>query len=159
MKSYNGFTPKQRMDAFNWLKKEMEAGKRDRLPLSCDACGQKDGSLMWHSEDYSFPYGEHIGHYGLCYICHMMIHCRFNNATKWQEYKAKIKEGFKYQCYNFNNWMSFKKDFLGDGFIYRDCVYSAKADFNILEEIEFPQKKAFKMEEVGNTTSGEGYVS
>tara|TARA_R100000773_G_scaffold36307_1_gene31302 strand:- start:1602 stop:1847 length:246 start_codon:yes stop_codon:yes gene_type:complete len=78
MKSYNGFTPKERTDAFIWLKGEYASGRREKGKV-CDACGQTKGIVEDHSEDYSYPYGDHIGKYTFCYRCHMMIHCRFRN--------------------------------------------------------------------------------
>jgi hypothetical protein len=149
MKSYNGFTPKQRMDAFNWLKKEMQLGSRSKKPEKCDACGQMAGSLMWHSEDYSAPYGAHIGEYGLCYICHMMIHCRFRNKSRWKEYMGNVRRGFKYYHYNFNDWNSFKKEFLGDTPISRGYDIRPDESSIVLDKIE----------NSGNTTSGEANVS
>lgn len=48
---------------------------------------------MWHSEDYSSPYGPHIGQFGLCYVCHMMIHCRFSAPEAWHRYCDLVAEG------------------------------------------------------------------
>lgn len=158
MKSYNGFTATERMNAFRWLKLEIAAGRKPKSPTSCDVCGQSEGSLMWHSEDYSFPYGKHIGHYGLCYICHMMIHCRFNNPLKWDEYKSKITEGFKYEAYKGNNWVGFRQDFLVGDYIHRDYSSAPYAQSDVFNKIEGFQKNTLKMEKVGNRTSGERHV-
>lgn len=92
MNSYNGFTPAQRMKALNWLKGEWAAGRRTK-GCQCDACGQTEGRIDAHSEDYSAPFGDHIGKYTFCYRCHMMIHCRFKNPEAWQIYKQHIREG------------------------------------------------------------------
>jgi hypothetical protein len=92
MNPYNGFTSAERTRALNWLKGEYAAGRR-RRPIVCDACGQTEGPIEAHSEDYSFPYGDHIGQYGVCYRCHMMIHCRFKNPGAWADYKAAVRDG------------------------------------------------------------------
>src|ERR1700737_880157 len=39
-----------------------------------------------HSENYSEPFGDHIGEHGLCYRCHQMIHNRFRHAETWAIY-------------------------------------------------------------------------
>ena len=92
LKTYNGFDHDQRMRGLNWLRAEYAAGRRTR-PLVCDACGQDEGPIEAHSEDYSSPFGDHIGQHGLCYRCHMMIHCRFKNAEAWETYKSHIRLG------------------------------------------------------------------
>ena len=92
LKPYNGFDHAQRLAALAWLKGEYAAGRRTR-PVRCDACGQTEGPIDPHSEDYSRPFGEHIGKHGLCYRCHMMIHCRFKNPQAWVAYKQHVREG------------------------------------------------------------------
>ena len=83
--SYNGFTPSQRMKALKWLKAQ------DREPVEvCDACGSK-ANVNPHSEDYSEPFGDHIGAFALCYACHMMVHCRFKNRDLWVIYRRGIR--------------------------------------------------------------------
>ena len=92
LKTYNGFNHDQRMKGYRWLQGEYAAGRRTR-PTVCDACGQTEGAIEAHSEDYSDPFGDHIGRYGLCYRCHMAIHTRFNNREAWEDYKLLISIG------------------------------------------------------------------
>jgi hypothetical protein len=92
LKAYNGFSHNQRIRALYWLRSEYAAGRRTR-PLICDACGQTEGPIDAHSEDYSEPFGDHIGKHGLCYRCHMMIHCRFKHPQAWKTYRRHIREG------------------------------------------------------------------
>lgn len=93
MKPYNGFDHNQRMRALHWLRKEYAAGRR-HPPTFCDACGQNEGVIEAHSEDYSGPpYGPHIGKHGLCYRCHMAIHCRFRHPGAWTAYKNAVRAG------------------------------------------------------------------
>ena len=111
MNSYNGFTPAQRMKAFNWLKKEISMGNRDEKPSYCEVCSQKEGVLMYHSEDYSEPYGDNIGAFGLCYVCHMMIHCR-RNKKSWNSYKEYIGTGLMHKAFYKNDWNAFRGNIL-----------------------------------------------
>ncbi|MBA3875602.1 MAG: hypothetical protein C0498_01475 [Anaerolinea sp.] len=91
--TYNGFTGDQRMRAYNWLKREYVAGRRAR-PVRCQACGQTAGQIMAHSEDYSAPYGPHIGAFELCFRCHMVIHCRFSGARTFWRYVEWLEAGW-----------------------------------------------------------------
>lgn len=94
--SYNGFSGAQRTAALRWAKAEEAAGRRAR-PTSCDVCGQDGGHLERHSEDYSGPpYGAHIGAFGLCYRCHMMIHSRFRAPAAFEAYCATLEGGRRY---------------------------------------------------------------
>lgn len=92
LKTYNGFDHGARMKGFNWLKGEYAAGRRTK-PTICDACGQTEQPISHHSEDYSEPFGDHIGKHALCYRCHMMVHCRFNAVQAWETYKLHIRQG------------------------------------------------------------------
>lgn len=92
MNSYNGFSPNERTKALRWLRAEYAAGRRTP-PIVCEVCTQAEGIIEAHSEDYSEPFGPHIGAHGLCYRCHMMLHCRFKNREAWEVYKAHIREG------------------------------------------------------------------
>lgn len=112
MKSYNGFTPSQRMKAYRWLMAEYEAGRRQQ-PTRCDACEQTEGLIQPHSEDYSAPFGEHIGRYGLCYRCHMILHCRFSAPTAWQTYVAVLSSGKRFPAMYSKLWGAFTRDHLG----------------------------------------------
>ena len=92
LKTYNGFDHDQRMKGYRWLQGEYAAGRRAR-PTVCDACGQTEGRSTRTREDYSEPFGDHIGRYGLCYRCHMAIHTRFNNPEAWTAYKIHVALG------------------------------------------------------------------
>ena len=112
MNSYNGYTPQQRTKALKWFRAAQARGEKSRHPESCDICGQTEGHLEWHSEDYSEPFDlDHIGKFGLCYPCHMMIHCRFKNKEAWKVYGESIKEGFRFRIKG-RNWQDFAQFFL-----------------------------------------------
>lgn len=114
MNSYNGFSPSHRYKALAWFKKEIKEGRKPAKPDICDACGQKDGVLVWHSEDYSEPFGSHIGEHGLCYPCHMMVHCRFKNVELWGLYVQTLMSNKMPEPFFFNDWKSFKQQYLID---------------------------------------------
>lgn len=116
MNSYNGFTPTQRMKALKWLREQQKLNLRTARPNKCDTCGQEHGILEWHSEDYSEPFGDHIGQYGLCYICHMMIHCRFKSKQAWSIYLQALKENKCFEAFQTRNWTQFRRDCLQNKF-------------------------------------------
>lgn len=136
MNSYNGFTPKQRYKALAWFKKQIQLGKHPPKPCKCDICGQTKGALMYHSEDYSEPFGEHIGKFSLCFICHMMIHCRHKNPESWEVYKTRLKQGIRYKPFYFNDWNRFRKECLIDKFVVREQEITQNPNLEMLEKIE-----------------------
>jgi hypothetical protein len=95
MNSYNGFSPAQRNRAQAWLRDQWARGLRPR-PSVCCACGQDQGVIDAHAEDYSEPFGDHTDSYPLCYRCHMMVHCRFRNRRAWDRYRGHIRAGLRF---------------------------------------------------------------
>jgi hypothetical protein len=108
---YNGFSPVQRVQALRWLKGEYAAGRRQR-PTSCDGCGQTEGIIQAHSEDYSQPFGDHIGAFGFCYRCHVMLHSRHRAPEAWARYKAELVAGVTFQPFLVANWYGFRAQHL-----------------------------------------------
>jgi hypothetical protein len=96
MNFYNGFSPAQRVKALNWSKAERAEGKRKLKADKCMACGQTHGLIQFHSEDYSEPFGPHIGAYEFCYRCHIVLHCRHRNPIGWERYKMLLRFGFSW---------------------------------------------------------------
>ncbi len=112
VKPYNGFSPQARRAALAWLKREYAAGRRVP-PTECDACGQREGVIDAHSEDYSAPFGDHIGRYALCYRCHMAVHCRFGTgARQWEAYSQLIAEGAVLRAFHRRNFGQFAAEHL-----------------------------------------------
>lgn len=136
MNSYNGFTARQRYAALYWLKDMQKKGLRDTTPTECEVCGQTEGQLMYHSEDYSSPFGDHIGAYSLCYICHMMIHCRFKGRDAWDMYIEALKNKVQFEPFYFNDWNTFRKDCLIDKFRYRKFKHVDSNNYQVLLDIE-----------------------
>ena len=107
MKSYNGFDAKQRYRALAYHKEQISLGNKPPKPECCHACGQTEGVLVWHSENYSEPFGDHIGEHGLCYVCHMMIHCRFRNPRAWRYHIGQVSRGMMPEPMYSQNWKAF----------------------------------------------------
>lgn len=112
MNFYNGFSPAQRIKALNWSKAQRAAGRRKPKAEKCMACGQEHGLIQFHSEDYSEPYGPHIGAYEFCYRCHMTLHCRFSSHTAWEKYKEFLRAGYRWEPIHGSNFDLIRR-FLG----------------------------------------------
>jgi hypothetical protein len=79
VKDYNGFFGAQRDRAQRWLNREWGAGRLVR-PSECVACGQTEGVIQAHAEDYSEPFRAGVTDgFHLCVICHTMVHFRSKN--------------------------------------------------------------------------------
>ena len=48
----------------------------------------------------------------LCFICHMMVHCRFGNPTAWLRYVAAIEAGVRFSALKGRNFPVFRNRFL-----------------------------------------------
>jgi hypothetical protein len=71
MKDYNGFSSAQRNGAQAWLRAEWASGRLAK-PVRCCACGQDQGVIDAHAEDYSAPFRAGVTDgFHLCYVCHM----------------------------------------------------------------------------------------
>lgn len=133
MNSYNGFSPTQRRRALSWYNAQLAAGRRFR-PTQCEACGQTDGVVEAHSEDYSEPFGDHIGAYGFCYLCHMMIHCRHHDLARWDEYRRAIREGWRPPAPRGRNWGAVKHLLAGIEPLWREYA-NAPRERTVLDDI------------------------
>lgn len=128
MNSYNGYTPSERTRALKWFRARQAEGFKARHPDKCDMCGQTHGHLEWHSENYSEPFGEHIGEFGLCYMCHMMIHCRFKSSKAWNMYGLSLREGKLFNSLGGRNWVKFKQKCLIG--LFNDLSYEVNPSTN-----------------------------
>lgn len=111
MKGYNGFSPQQRTRALRWLRQEEAAGRR-RRPTRCEACGQTRGVVDSHSEDYSDPFGPHIGRFALCFRCHMIVHCRFSSPASFEVYEEALREGVRFPAMTRRDFQRFRREHL-----------------------------------------------
>lgn len=96
---YNGFSAQVRVKAMRWARAQYDAGRKVR-PTRCQVCmiTADQGKVMAHSEDYSEPFGPHIGEYAVCYRCHMVIHVRHKGQqgeALWNWYRAQVRAGYQ----------------------------------------------------------------
>jgi hypothetical protein len=94
--SYNGYTGHQRDKAQKWLNRQWASGALPR-PNICRACGQTEGAIDGHAEDYSAPFGPHIQGFWLCYRCHLMLHCRFQSSRAFGLYAVAVANGWRWE--------------------------------------------------------------
>lgn len=102
---YNGYTPAERTAAGQWIKQQRARGLR-APHTTCQVCHRRGGTVKGHSENYSAPYGPHIGEHGLCYPCHMAVHARFKHPDAFQRYAHHMREGRQYpDTANYTEWI------------------------------------------------------
>ena len=114
MRSRNRFTAQQRMKAAEWLQEQWASGARTK-PAKCDVCGQTAGIIESHSEDYSAPFGDHIGRWGLCYRCYMILRYRFRHPTAFQAYCETLASGRRFPPMLTHDFSQFARDHLRGG--------------------------------------------
>jgi len=103
---YNGFTPEQRTAGGNWYRTRKRNGIIP-TPTTCKVCHRHGGTVNGHSEDYSAPYGPHIGEHHLCYPCHMAVHARFKHPEPFRRYATQMREGRQHpDTNNYSNWIA-----------------------------------------------------
>ncbi len=120
MKDYNGYPAKQRDKAQRWLNKHWDNGSLPR-PVRCVACGQSQGVLDAHAEDYSEPFAPgKTDAFHLCFVCHMMVHCRYKNEPRWTEYRGVVETGGRPLPFFRRDWPRFQKHFLSSTILAGD---------------------------------------
>lgn len=112
MTSYNGFTPAQRWRGLAIVKRAIADGvipPANTLP--CSRCGQTEGIIMYHSEDYT-PERIVAQVVPLCWRCHMMLHCRFRHPKSWEKYAAEVAAGTRYPPVYRHSWPILNQHFI-----------------------------------------------
>lgn len=128
--SYNGFSGEYRLKIGRFQEAEFAAGRAKR-PTKCLACGQTEGRIIAHLEDYDDPIQ---GIMGLCNRCHLMVHCRFRAPEMWDGYRAAIRAGIRYRpAYS---WDEFRVSLKRGAQVAFDFHREQKVDRTILDEIE-----------------------
>jgi hypothetical protein len=89
---YNGFSPRDRDDSFKWQTAQIASGAVPPA-TKCDACGETEGLIGYHAEDYSRPFGPHLQAHQLCFRCHMALHRRHSSPARWQRYIEQLDAG------------------------------------------------------------------
>lgn len=90
LSSYNGFPGAQREAVQRWLNTQWDAGRLPR-PSKCVACGQTEGAIDGHLENYDEP----TSYVDLCVTCHMLLHMRFRNRMAWTLYRDRVRGGWQ----------------------------------------------------------------
>ena len=98
MKSYNGFSPKQRMDGDKILKAAIAAGTWS-FEKKCLMCGTTEGHIWIHNEDYNRPIEDARP---LCVACHMALHKRFSFPNRWRLFCLWLRAGNRSPGYRTN---------------------------------------------------------
>jgi hypothetical protein len=106
MNYYNGFSPEERTMCATWYWRMERWGLWKNPPEICFACGQSEGPIQGHAEDYSLRFGQTVpaeteGRIDLCIRCHMKVHTRLVSPERWDEYREAIREGVRYCPYRF----------------------------------------------------------
>jgi len=106
MKSYKGWTAEQRMES---LKKTKAAIRRGEIPppTKCNRCGQTEGIIQYHNENYNHPtkYLE-----PLCWRCHMVLHSEHRAPEACKKYWEEIKNGKQYPPVFKHNFKILRRD-------------------------------------------------
>ena len=93
MREYNGFSGDERAQGAAYHRR-MRAQGLWSLPTRCSACGQTEGVIDAHWEDYSKPFDTERD-IPLCFRCHMMVHMRDRNPRGWDRYRALVRSGYR----------------------------------------------------------------
>lgn len=68
--------------------------------------------MTYHIEDYNEPFNETLIKYPVCYICRMMILCRFKQKKVWLRYCEDLHAGKIFPVFQSANWPRFVSLFL-----------------------------------------------
>lgn len=118
MAEYNGFSESQRQKAQRWLRREIEL-RHIPKPTRCQNCGQAEGVIQYHAEDFNEPFGAHLYQYQLCYVCKMMLFCRFRCRKAFNRYCDDLRKGKNFIPFVVPSWDRFKNLFLDN-----TCVFT-----------------------------------
>lgn len=145
MKDYNGFSSAQRNRAQRWLNTQWDKGTL-RRPIVCVACGQDEGVIDAHAEDYSEPFRAGVTDgYHLCFPCHMMVHCRHRNEERWLEYRRIVEDGHRTTVpFLTRNWGRFMGEFLRPILLPESFMSVQPIERKALYEIELSQDEVAK---------------
>lgn len=83
--SYNGFSGGTRDQVQKVLNTNWATGEWKR-PERCEVCGQTEGTIQGHLEDYGRP----ETYIPLCGVCHMVLHCRFRAPLMFVAYVTRV---------------------------------------------------------------------
>lgn len=86
--AYNGFSLADRFAAGAWAKQH---GLPARPERPCIVCGQTEGLLYWHQEDYRTP----VDAFPMCAWCHWALHSRLKPSQRalWGRWLHALDSG------------------------------------------------------------------
>src|SRR3984885_11802024 len=112
LKTYNGFNGEKRARAQSWLNSQWRSGALAR-PVACTACDQTAQPIDAHAEDYSEPFRKDVTDaFHLCFICHMMVHCRHRNQEAWRISRHMVESGGRAIPVGGRHFRAFQQKFL-----------------------------------------------
>ena len=90
MKTYKQWSSEERQKMYQLTKRLLAEQGIPLKPPKCNRCGQTEGIIEYHNNDYSHPtkYLE-----PLCYRCHMAIHCEDRVPEAVKKYFEQVKNG------------------------------------------------------------------
>lgn len=90
--TYNGFPGDYRDRVQRTeLEPRWRSGEWPR-PSECDVCGQREGAIHGHLENYDRP----ETYVPLCITCHLTLHYRFRmDPAAWQAYRDLVRVGLR----------------------------------------------------------------
>lgn len=108
--AYNGFSLKDRQDAAGWARSVAPPVRR-RHPTWCHACGNTEGQVYWHNEDYRTP----LASLPLCPWCHWTLHDRLKSPeglAVFQAWRERLAEGWRPPYVSFGTrWPTWRATF------------------------------------------------
>jgi hypothetical protein len=144
LKGYNGFSGEQRVRAQSWLNAQWTSGAITR-PLECIACGQMAQPIDAHAEDYSEPFRKDVTDaFHLCFICHMMVHCRHRSEEAWRVYRQMVESGGRAIPVGGRHFPAFQQKFLTGKILPGQFEWFDPPQRPALREIELSQDQAAK---------------
>lgn len=91
--TYNCFSPAEREASIRWERELLRNGWK--RPTQCIACGQNQGIVDAHLEDYSQPF-EQSRQIPLCYRCHIFVcHLRHRYPRQTADYRSRVRAGYR----------------------------------------------------------------
>jgi len=93
LRPYKKWSPEEREAMFQLTLREIERLGMPRYPDKCSFCGQTEGIIEWHNENYSHP-TKYLK--AVCYRRHMAIHCKWRVPQRVKEYFDMVKIGYTY---------------------------------------------------------------
>jgi hypothetical protein len=105
MNYYKGWSPQQRLASLEKTKKAIRDGIIPN-PTQCNRCGQTEGIIQYHNNDYS----HHIDYLEqLCWTCHMMLHNEKRNPISHRIYFEFVELGYQGEPVYKHNWSKLDK--------------------------------------------------